>query len=150
MPANSEKFYLVREDFLPDGMKKTLEAKKLLEGKKVDSIHEATKRVGLSRSVFYKYRDAVFPFHHMMKEQMVTLFFHLDDQTGALSHLLSLVATAGCNILTIHQTIPVQGKANVTLSLNTIGMTIEIDELLHQLKQVTFVNQVEILSSGVS
>ncbi|MFC4403983.1 ACT domain-containing protein [Gracilibacillus xinjiangensis] len=150
MPGKNEKFYLVREDFLPDGMKKTIEAKKLLEGKKVDSIHEATKKVGLSRSVFYKYRDAVFPFQHMVKEQMLTLFFHLEDQTGALSHLLSMVASAGCNILTIHQTIPIQGKANVTLSLNTTGMTEEIDELIHQLKQVSYVNQVEILSSGVS
>ncbi|SER74423.1 chorismate mutase [Gracilibacillus ureilyticus] len=150
MPGKNEKFYLVREDFLPDGMKKTIEAKKLLEGKKADSIHEATKKIGLSRSVFYKYRDAVFPFQHMVKEQMLTLFFHLEDQTGALSHLLSMVANAGCNILTIHQTIPIQGKANVTLSLNTTGMTIEIDELLHQLKQVSYVNQVEILSSGVS
>ncbi|KAB8134740.1 ACT domain-containing protein [Gracilibacillus oryzae] len=150
MPGENEKFYLVREDFLPDGMKKTIEAKKLLERKKVDSIHEATKTVGLSRSVFYKYRDAVFPFQHMVKEQMLTLFFHLEDQTGALSHLLSMVASAGCNILTIHQTIPIQGKANVTLSLNTSGMTKEIDDLIHQLKQVSYVNQVEILSSGVS
>ncbi|PWU68351.1 MULTISPECIES: ACT domain-containing protein [Gracilibacillus] len=150
MASKKEKFYLVREDFLPEGMKKTLEAKKLLEVKKVDSIHEATKSVGLSRSVFYKYRDAVFPFQHMVKEQMITLFFHLEDQTGALSHLLSIVAGAGCNILTIHQTIPIQGKANVTLSLNTNGMIRELDELIHDLKQQEFVNQVEILSSGVS
>ncbi|WP_018931451.1 ACT domain-containing protein [Gracilibacillus lacisalsi] len=150
MSAKNEKFYLVSEDFLPEGMKKTLEAKKLLESYEVDSIHEATRQVGLSRSVFYKYRDAVFPFQHMVKEQMITLFFHLQDQTGVLSHLLSVVAQAGCNILTIHQTIPIQGKANVTLSLNTNGMTVEIDQLLNELKQIDFVNQVEILSSGVS
>ncbi|MDX8046550.1 ACT domain-containing protein [Gracilibacillus sp. S3-1-1] len=150
MSAKNEKFYLVSENFLPDGMKKTLEAKKLLENHTVESIHEATRQVGLSRSVFYKYRDAVFPFQHMVKEQMITLFFHLKDQTGVLSHLLSVVAQAGCNILTIHQTIPIQGKANVTLSLNTSGMTIEIDQLIEQLTQIDFVNQVEILSSGVS
>ncbi|WP_163537884.1 ACT domain-containing protein [Gracilibacillus sp. YIM 98692] len=150
MTEKNEKFYLVREDFLPEAMKKTLEAKKLLEGNKVESIHEAAKQVGVSRSVFYKYRDAVFPFQHMVKEQMITLFFHLEDQTGALSHLLSVVANAGCNILTIHQTIPIQGKANVTLSLNTTGMRSDLDQLIYDLKQITFVNQVEILSSGVS
>lgn len=150
MSEKKEKFYLVREDFLPDGMKKTLDAKRLLDTHKVDSIHEATRQIGVSRSVFYKYRDAVFPFQHMVKEQMITLFFHLEDRTGALSYLLSEVADAGCNILTIHQTIPIQGKANVTLSLNTSGMIREIDQLLHDLKQLEFVNQVEILSSGVS
>ncbi|UOQ86145.1 ACT domain-containing protein [Gracilibacillus salinarum] len=150
MSAKNDKFYLVSEQFLPDGMKKTLEAKKLLDTNKVDSIHEATRQVGLSRSVFYKYRDAVFPFQHMVKEQMITLFFHLEDQTGVLSHLLSVVAKTGCNILTIHQTIPIQGKANVTLSLNTNGMTSDIDQLLFELKQIDFVTQVEILSSGVS
>ncbi|GAB2560536.1 ACT domain-containing protein [Gracilibacillus alcaliphilus] len=150
MSEGNEKFYLVSEAFLPDGMKKTLEAKRLLESRKVESIHEAVRQVGVSRSVFYKYRDAVFPFQHMVKAQMITLFFHLEDQTGALSHLLSVVAAAGCNILTIHQTIPIQGKANVTLSLNTNGMKLEIDQLLYELKQIEFVNQVEILSSGVS
>lgn len=146
----NEKFYLVRDDFLPEGMKKTLQAKKLLEDRNVDSIHEAVKQVGVSRSVFYKYRDAVFPFQHMVKEQMITLFFHLEDRPGALSQLLSLVADAGCNILTIHQTIPIQGKANVTLSLHTTGVTTEIDQLIYDLKQYEFVRQVEILSSGVS
>lgn len=150
MSEKKETFYLVREDFLPEGMKKTLEAKKLLDTHKVDSIHEATRQIGVSRSVFYKYRDAVYPFQHMVKEQMLTLFFHLEDHTGALSFLLSKVAKAGCNILTIHQTIPIQGKANVTLSLNTTGMVTDIDQLLHDLKQMEFVNQVEILSSGVS
>src|SRR5699024_2459866 len=148
MSEKKETFYLVREDLLPEGMKKTLEAKKLLDTHKVDSIHEATRQIGVSRSVFYKYRDAVYPFQHMVKEQMLTLFFHLEDRTGALSFLLSEVAKAGCNILTIHQTIPIQGKANVTLSLNTTGMVTDIDQLLHDLKQMEFVNQVEILSSG--
>lgn len=150
MSEKNEKFYLVSETFLPDGMKKTLEAKKLLENHKVESIHEAVRQVGVSRSVFYKYRDAVFPFQDMVRAQMITLFFHLEDHTGVLSRLLSVVSEAGCNILTIHQTIPIQGKANVTLSLNTNGMRLEIDQLLYELKQVKFVNQVEILSSGVS
>ena len=150
MSKNNERFYLVREDFLLDGMRKTLEAKGLVETRKADSIHVAAKMVGVSRSVFYKYRDAVFPFQHMVKEQLITLFFHLEDRTGALSQLLSVVSASGCNILTIHQTIPIQGKANVTLSLNTSGMKKEIHELLSELKQIEFVNQVEILSSGVS
>ncbi|MBB6451908.1 chorismate mutase [Salirhabdus euzebyi] len=143
-----EKFYLVRSDVLPESMQKTLEVKELLERGKVSSINEAVKKVDLSRSAFYKYRDAVFPFQAMVKEKMITLFFHLEDRTGTLSNLLTVVATAGCNVLTIHQTIPLQGKANVTLSINTALMNIDIEELLQQLKRLEFVIRVEILSSG--
>ncbi|WP_186576278.1 ACT domain-containing protein [Aquibacillus kalidii] len=142
------KFYLVRSDFLPEAMKKTIDAKELIERKKVDSVFDAVKQVGLSRSAFYKYRDAVFPFQAMVKERMITLFFHLEDRTGTLSNLLATVASAGGNILTIHQTIPLQGKANVTISLNTSGMSTDIETLLHDLQQLDFVDNVEILSSG--
>ncbi|MBM7584830.1 chorismate mutase [Bacillus pakistanensis] len=142
------KFYLVREDVLPEAMKKTLEAKELLERGKVDSVWEAVHQVDLSRSAFYKYRDTVFPFHTIVKEKIITLFFHLEDRSGTLSQLLGLVASDGCNILTIHQTIPLQGRANVTLSLNVTGMTVEIDVLLTKLRRLEFVEKVEVLGSG--
>lgn len=70
-----ETFYLVREDVLPEAMRKTLEVKKLIERKKAESVAEAVQKVDLSRSAFYKYRDAVFPFYTMVKEQIITLFF---------------------------------------------------------------------------
>jgi chorismate mutase len=143
-----EKYYLVRSDVLPESMKKTLEVKELIERGKANSINEAVQMVDLSRSAFYKYRDAVFPFQAMVKEKMITLFFHLEDRTGALSKLLATVANSGCNVLTIHQTIPLQGKANVTLSINTSAMNTDIEELLAQLKRLEFVLKVEILSSG--
>ncbi|MFF0653110.1 transcriptional regulator ThrR, partial [Bacillus velezensis] len=80
-----ETFYLVREDVLPDAMRKTLEVKKLLDRKKAESVADAVQKVDLSRSAFYKYRDAVFPFYTMVKEQIITLFFHLEERSGALS-----------------------------------------------------------------
>ncbi|MRG88234.1 ACT domain-containing protein [Salinibacillus xinjiangensis] len=143
-----EKFFLVRSDVLPESMQKTLEVKELLERGKVTSINEAVQKVDLSRSAFYKYRDAVFPFQAMVKERMITLFFHLEDRAGTLSKLLAIVANAGCNVLTIHQTIPLQGKANVTLSINTSLMNIDIEELIQRLNKLDFVIRVEILSSG--
>lgn len=141
-------FYLVREDILPEAMKKTLEVKKLIERGKVESVAEAVQRVDMSRSAFYKYRDAVFPFHTMVKEKLITLFFHLEDRSGTLSQLLSVVANAGCNVLTIHQTIPIQGRANVTLSLNTNGMNEDINHLMAKLRRLEFVEKVEILGQG--
>ena len=80
--------------------------------------------------------------------KLITLFFHLEDRSGTLSHLLSVVANAGCNVLTIHQTIPIQGRANVTLSLNTNGMTEEINQLMSKLRRLEFVEKVEILGQG--
>ncbi|WP_404444059.1 ACT domain-containing protein [Sutcliffiella horikoshii] len=143
-----EKFFLVREDVLPEAMKKSIEVKEMLARGKVDSIAEAVQKVDLSRSAFYKYRDTVFPFHTMVKEKIMTLFFHLEDQTGALSQLLATVATVGCNVLTIHQTIPLQGKANVTLSLDMSGLRGDINALLSMLKRLEFVDKVEILGTG--
>jgi chorismate mutase len=102
----------------------------------------------LSRSAFYKYRDTVFPFHTVVKERLITLFFHLEDRSGTLSHLLGVVASSGCNVLTIHQTIPLQGRANVTLSLNVTDMGIDIDELLTRLRKLEFVEKVEVLGTG--
>ncbi|SEM32567.1 chorismate mutase [Mesobacillus persicus] len=143
-----KKFYLVREDVLPEAMKKTLDAKEMIERGKADSVWDAVQRVDLSRSAYYKYRDTVYPFHTVVKERIISLFFHLEDRSGTLSELLGLVANAGCNVLTIHQTIPLQGRANVTLSLNIGDMKVEMDELLARLRRLEFVEKVEVLGSG--
>lgn len=143
-----KKFYLIREDVLPEAMKKTLDVKEMLERGKAESIWDAVQQVDLSRSAYYKYRDTVFPFSTIVKERLVTLFFHLEDRSGTLSKLLSVVASSGCNVLTIHQTIPLQGRANVTLSLNTTEISTDIDELLIELRKLEFVEKVEVLGTG--
>ncbi|MEH7093867.1 ACT domain-containing protein [Neobacillus vireti] len=143
-----KKFYLVREDVLPEAMKKTLEVKEMLDRGKAESIADAVLKVDLSRSAFYKYRDTVFPFSTIQKEKIISLFFHLEDRSGTLSNLLSVVAGSGCNVLTIHQTIPLQGRANVTLSLNTSNIITKLDELLTELRKLEFVEKVEVLGTG--
>nr|WP_295971789.1 ACT domain-containing protein [uncultured Bacillus sp.] len=145
---SNKKFYLVREDVLTEAMKKTLEAKEMIERGKAESVWDAVQRVDLSRSAFYKYRDTVFPFHRIVKERLITLFFYLEDRSGTLSQLLQIVAASGCNVLTIHQTIPLQGRANVTLSVNTVGIEMDIEELLEKLRRLEFVEKVEVLGSG--
>ncbi|EHL73365.1 UPF0735 ACT domain-containing protein [Bacillus smithii 7_3_47FAA] len=144
----NQKFYLVREDVLPEAMKKTLEVKELLERGKADSVQDAVNKVDLSRSAFYKYRDTVFPFHTVVKEKIITLFFYLEDRSGTLSQLLEVAARFHCNVLTIHQTIPIQGRANVTLSLDVTNMSTDLDDLLTKLKKLEFVEKVEVLGSG--
>ncbi|HWK24320.1 MAG TPA: ACT domain-containing protein [Ureibacillus sp.] len=144
----NQRYYLVREDVLTDAMQKTLEAKHLLQSGAVSSIWDAVKEVDLSRSAFYKYRDAVFPFHSIVRERILTIFIQLQDEKGTLASLLEIVSEAQCNILTIHQTIPIQGRANVTLSLDVTSMVYELDELIQQLKKLEFVESAEVISSG--
>ncbi|EKN66199.1 hypothetical protein BABA_16777 [Neobacillus bataviensis LMG 21833] len=143
-----KKYYLIREDVLPEAMKKTIDAKEMLERGKAESIADAVQKVDLSRSAFYKYRDTVFPFSTIQKEKIISLFFHLEDYSGTLSNLLSVVASSGCNVLTIHQTIPLQGRANVTLSLNTSNIITNLDDLLTNLRKLEFVEKVEVLGTG--
>lgn len=143
-----QRFYLVREDVLTEAMQKTLDAKQLLQSGKVSSIWDAVKEVDLSRSAFYKYRDAVFPFHSIVQERILTVFIQLEDREGTLANLLHLVANSTCNILTIHQTIPIQGRASVTLSLDVTSMTKELDEFLNEMKRLDFVESAEVISSG--
>lgn len=146
--VTSQRFFLVREDVLTEAMQKTLEAKHLLQSGKVSSIWDAVKEVDLSRSAFYKYRDAVFPFHSIVQERILTVFLQLEDREGTLARLLSLVADFTCNVLTIHQTIPIQGRASVTLSLDVTAMTKELDEFINEMKRLDFVESAEVISSG--
>lgn len=147
MGNENKKFYLVRSDVLPEAMRKTIEVKGLLENGEVKTIYDAVKIVDLSRSAYYKYKDAVFPFKTIVKEKIITLFFYLEDRAGTLSKLLNAVAEAGCNVLTIHQTIPIQGKANVTLSLDISQINSDVGRLLHTLRQLEFIERVDMLSS---
>ena len=148
--VSEQRYYLVREDVLTEAMQKTLDAKQLLQSGEVASIWDAVKKVDLSRSAFYKYRDAVFPFHSLVRESILTVFFQLEDRKGTLATLLNTVAEAQCNVLTIHQTIPIQGRANVTLSLDVTAMNRQLDDFIQQLKRLDFVESAEVISSGAS
>lgn len=148
MSKEEKNFYLVREDVLSDSMLKTLQAKLLLESGTVESVREAIDEVGVSRSAFYKYRDTILPFHTMIIEQIVTLSVHLEDRSGALSRVLSTVAQLGCNLLTINQTIPLQGYATVILTMEIGESNLRLNDLLEKIKEIEAVNNAEIIGSG--
>ncbi len=148
--VSEQRYFLVREDVLTEAMQKTLDAKELLQSGEVASIWDAVKKVDLSRSAFYKYRDAVFPFHSIVRERILTVFLQLEDRNGTLATLLHTVAETQCNVLTIHQSIPIQGRANVTFSLDVTAMNVQLDDFLQQLKRLDFVESAEVISSGAS
>jgi chorismate mutase len=143
----SEPFVLVRLDTLPEAMQKTLEVKRMLSAGEVGNVQEAVKRVGLSRSSFYKYKDHVFPFNAMVKEKIITLSLTLADMAGVLSSVLVFLAQARANILTIHQTIPLQGEANVSMSIDTSQVE-AFEEVLAGLRELSGVRRALVVGTG--
>ena len=125
---------------------KVVEAKRMLELREVSTINEAAQRVGISRSAFYKYKDAVMPFNDMMSGHIVTFQSILRDEPGVLSAILNIFAASGANILTINQSIPGNGCAAVTVGAETSGLQEPLDELLRQLNEADGVVQFEVLA----
>lgn len=143
-----EKFYLIRSDILPESITKTIEAKKMLESGEVDTVNEAVERVGLSRSAFYKYKDGVFPFNAMMSEKIMTFTFSLDHMSGYLSKVLTYVADQGGNVLTINQTIPLQGIATISMSVDMANLRVSSTEFLDNLQLIPGVRKAMIVGRG--
>ena len=143
---NQPKYYLVEASALPDVFLRVAEAKRLLSTGEVNTVNEATKITGISRSAFYKYRDAVLPFQNMMNGRIITFQMVLHDNPGVLSGILKTFADGSANILTINQTIPSGGCALVTVTAETMPMTQTIEELLHCLGQTPGVVKAEVLA----
>lgn len=145
---NKETYYLIRADILPESVQKVIEAKKLLERGEAKTVQQAVQSVGLSRSAFYKYRDAVFPFNAVMKQQILTVSVNLEHRSGVLSRLLNKIAANRGNVLTINQTIPLQGLANVVVSIETAQMDLSATELSNELKKLDGVQKVVVIGQG--
>ncbi len=125
---------------------KVVEAKRLLESEKVLTIQEAVDAVGISRSSFYKYKDDIFPFHDNSQGTTITLTFQMDDEPGILSDVLKIIAEYRANILTIHQSIPINGIASLTLSIQVLQTTGDISRMIEQLEGQPSVHHVKILA----
>ena len=139
-------FILVDRSVAPEVFVKVVEAKKNLASGKFKTINEALSAANVSRSAFYKYKNNVFAHTRFESEQIVTLFFTMEDIAGILSDILILLSSAGANILTINQNIPVNHVANVTISMRTEEMSESLDSMIERLKSVDGVNKLEILS----
>ncbi|MBQ9843333.1 MAG: ACT domain-containing protein [Oscillospiraceae bacterium] len=144
--AKDSKYYLVEASALPDVFLKVVEAKRLLDTGKVTTVNEAARVTGISRSAFYKYRDAVMPFQNMMTGRIITFQLLLHDAPGILSGLLNTFADSQVNILTINSIVPTNGCAVVTISAETMNMTMPLETLLLQLRQNEGVIKAEILA----
>ena len=139
-------YYVLKEKAVPEVLLKVVEAKRLIDSGKIASVQEATESVGISRSSFYKYKDDIFPFYDNTKGKTITLVVQMDDRQGLLSDLLDAIADFHANILTIHQSIPVNGIATLTLSIDILPQTGDVAEMVTKIESVGGIQYVKILA----
>ena len=144
--GNHPKYYVVEETALPEVFLKVAEAKRLLSTGEAATVNDAARLTGISRSAFYKYRDAIFPFRQMMGGRVVTFQLLLQDEKGILSNLLNLFAEVNANITTINSIVPTNGTAVVTITAETMDLTVSLEELLHSLSSTKGVVKAEVLA----
>lgn len=147
MTAGHEpRYFLVEADMLPEIYVKVAKAKELIETGEAQTVAEAANVVGISRSAFYKYKDSITPFQDLKRGRIITFHITLRDKMGVLSSVLAVFSSSGANILTINQSIPLNGTALVTISAETAGMVITSEELLENLRDTSGVKKVEIIA----
>lgn len=138
-------YFVLKEKAVPDVLLRVVEAKRLLDSGKIASVQEATELVGISRSSFYKYKDDIFPFHETAKGKTITLVVQLDDEPGLLSVVLQTVARFHANILTIHQSIPINGVASLTMSIEVLSTTGDVSAMIEKIEEQQGVHYLKIL-----
>ena len=144
--AERTRYFVLKEKAVPDVLLKVVEAKRLIDSGKADSVLEASEAVGISRSSFYKYKDDIFPFHDNAKGRTITMIIQMDDEPGLLSEVLKSVADYRANILTIHQSIPVNGVASLTLSVEVLPDTGDSSQMVEEIEGKAGIHYLKILA----
>ena len=145
MPAKPQ-YYIVEASALPEIFLKVAETKRLLSTGEASTVNEATRMTDISRSAFYKYRDSVLPFQNMMTVRIITFQLLVHNEPGRLSEILAIFAEAQANIMTINSIVPTNGTAVVTISAETMDLTISLEELLDKLSGIHGVLKAEVLA----
>ena len=141
-----DEFYIVDRSALPEVFLQVVEAKRLLASGQAETVQDAVAAVGISRSSFYKYKDDIFQFHDNSQGTTITLTFQMEDEPGLLSDVLKIIAQFGANILTIHQSIPINGVASLSLSVQVLPTTGNVSEMLEAMEHQKGVRNVKILA----
>ncbi|MDR4210966.1 ACT domain-containing protein, partial [Bacillus thuringiensis] len=134
-------------DVLPESVIKTLKVKDALKNNSNLSIYDAVKQFNLSRSAFYKYRETIFPVDEKILDQReFTLILYVNDIVGMLAQVLNAISQLQLSVLTIHQSVPIEDKATITLSLNARNSNLSIDEVIESLREINHVTKVDLIS----
>ena len=143
--GDESQYFIVRKKAVPEVLLKVVEAKRLIDTKKAASVQEAADMMGISRSSFYKYKDDIFPFHQNVRGKTITFVIQMNDQPGLLSDVLKIVADHRANILTIHQSIPIDGTASTTISVDVLPITANVAEMIELIEKKEGVQHLKIL-----
>ncbi|HIT66835.1 MAG TPA: ACT domain-containing protein [Candidatus Merdisoma merdipullorum] len=144
--SEKSKYFVVKQKAVPEVLLKVVEAKRLLESSKAMTVQEATEQVGISRSSFYKYKDDIFPFHDNSKGKSITFVLQMDDEPGLLSMVLQTIAEYQANVLTIHQTIPINGVATLTLTVDLLPITKDVSSMIEKIESRPGIHYLKILA----
>lgn len=144
--SHKPEYYIVEASALPEVFLKVAEAKRLLSTGEAATVNEATRITDISRSAFYKYRDAILPFQNMMTGRIITFQLLLHDQPGNLSQILTVFAEKRANIMTINSIVPTNGTAVVTISAETTDLSVQLEDLLRDLRGCVGVIKAEVLA----
>ena len=142
---DNRRYFVVTEKAVPDVLLKVVEAKRLLEVQKSATVQDAVEAVGISRISFYNYKDDIFPFKEKTKGQNITFIIQMDDEPGLLSAVLKMIARFHGNILTIHQSIPMNGVASLTLSVAISAAQGDAAAMVEHIQQIEGVHYLKIL-----
>lgn len=142
------KYYIVEASALPEIFLKVVEAKRLLATGEATTVNDATKKMDISRSAFYKYRDMVQPFRDMSNSQIITFQFLLRDEPGALQAILRAFSDNSMNLMTVNSITPSDGCAVVTIAAETAHASLSVEEMLGLLMLTPGVIKAEILAAG--
>ena len=146
MEDGVKEYYLVDKNVLPEVFIKVMEVKQRLNTGESTSVNEAVKKVGLSRSAYYKYKESVMPFYETTTGKKVTLLITVENFQGILSSILNVISSTRANILTINQNIPINGLADISISLETASMFGSIEDVLNGVNRIAGVRSCKILS----
>ena len=144
--SEKSKYFVVKQKAVPEVLLKVVEAKRLLESSKAMTVQEAAEQGGISRSSFYKYKDDIFPFHDNSKGKSITFILQMDDEPGLLSLVLQTIAEYTANVLTIHQTIPINGVASLTLTVDLLPITKDVSSMIEQIESQPGIHYLKILA----
>lgn len=137
-------YYLIKKSAVPEVLRKVVEVSKMLASGRAKTVNEAASAVGISRSTYYKYADAVEEFHDSARDTTLTLFAEINDETGLLADMLGIIADSRANILTIHQSIPLNGVASLSISIQILENTDNVSTMVSRLESLDGVRKVRI------
>ena len=143
---DNTKYYVVKKKAVPEVLIKVVETKRLLATRRGMTIQEATEEIGISRSSFYKYKDDIFPFYAGKKGRSITFVIEVDDQPGVMASILNIFALYKANILTIHQSIPINGKGLLTVSVDIEDSETDVSAMIQDVEKIEDVSYVKIIA----